>query len=82
MLLNFQIKLIISDVFRAFRIIDDDGNRSLDMSEFKKGCKDYGLDLSVSDVQSVFNSIDLNGSGSIDFEEFLRAVRVSIVTLT
>lgn len=30
---------------RVFRIIDDDGSKSLDISEFKKGLKDYGLDI-------------------------------------
>ena len=35
---------------RVFRIIDDDGSKSLDFSEFKKGLKDYGL--SVSDAVS------------------------------
>ena len=31
--------------FRAFRIMDDDGNRKLDKYEFKKGLSDYGLVL-------------------------------------
>lgn len=34
--------------YRVFRIIDDDGSRSLDLAEFKKGLKDYGV--SVSDT--------------------------------
>ena len=32
--------------YRVFRIIDDDGSRSLDFSEFKKGLKDYGVAVS------------------------------------
>ena len=43
---------------RVFRIIDDDGSRSLDMSEFKKGLKDYGL--SVSDAVSACH-VELSG---------------------
>lgn len=31
--------------FRVFRIMDDDRNRSLDFSEFKKGMREYGLYL-------------------------------------
>ncbi len=28
---------------RVFRIMDDNGSRSLDFEEFKKGMRDYGL---------------------------------------
>jgi len=61
-----------------FRIIDDDGNRQLSLQEFKKGCRDYGLDLEADAVQEMFRQFDRDGSGSIDFDEFLRALRVCI----
>jgi len=61
-----------------FRIIDDDGNRSLSLPEFKKGCRDYGLDLENDVIQQMFKHFDADRSGSIDFDEFLRALRVSI----
>jgi len=61
-----------------FRVIDDDGNRSLSFAEFKKGCRDYGLELEVDVVQEMFKQLDRDGSGSIDFDEFLRALRVCI----
>jgi len=59
-----------------FRIIDDDGNRSLSLPEFKKGCRDYGLDLEADAVQQMFRAFDKDKSESIDFDEFLRALRV------
>jgi len=59
-----------------FRIIDDDGNRSLSLPEFKKGCRDYGLDLEADAIQEMFKSFDKDDSRSIDFDEFLRALRV------
>ena len=59
-----------------FKIIDDDGNRSLNMAEFKKGCHDYGLVLENDAVQQMFKHFDRDGSGSIDFDEFLLALRV------
>ena len=31
---------------RTFRIYDDDGSKNMNFEEFKKGLKDYGLDLS------------------------------------
>jgi len=64
-------------VHRMFRIIDDDGNRSLSLAEFKKGCRDYGLELEADVVQQMFRQFDKDNSGSIDFDEFLRALRVN-----
>jgi len=63
---------------RTFKIIDDDGNRSLSLAEFKKGCKDFGLDLEPDVVQQMFTEFDRDHSGSINFDEFLQAIRVCI----
>ncbi|KAK3747591.1 hypothetical protein QZH41_015827 [Actinostola sp. cb2023] len=60
---------------RVFRIMDDDGNRSLDFSEFKKGLRDYGLILEPKEVKSIFSAFDKDGSGTIDFDEFLISLR-------
>ena len=32
-------------VHRVFRIMDDDGSKSLDLDEFKKGIHDYGVSV-------------------------------------
>ena len=37
---------------RIFRIMDDDGSKTLNMEEFKKGLKDYGV--TVSEAVRVF----------------------------
>jgi Ca2+-binding EF-hand superfamily protein len=61
-----------------FRIIDDDGGRSLSMDEFIKGCHDFGATLGKNELTALFKSMDVNDSGTIDFEEFLIALRVSV----
>ena len=65
----------LASINRTFRILDDDGSRSLDMKEFKKGLKDFGVVLEPEDIQAMFNSLDTDSSGSLDFDEFLRALR-------
>ena len=65
----------IKGLGRAFRIMDDDGNRKLDYSEFKKGCYDYGLNLEDFEIKSAFDQFDKDGSQTIDFDEFLNALR-------
>ena len=55
--------------------MDDNGNRSLDMSEFRKGCYDYGVDLTKDEIATAFRKLDRDGSGSLDFDEFLLALR-------
>ena len=37
-----MLRLLFS---RVFKIMDDDGSRTLDFNEFKKGLRDYGLYL-------------------------------------
>ena len=57
--------------------MDDDGSRSLDFKEFKKGLHDYGVTIEPEEQQELFNTLDKDGSGMLDFDEFLRALRVS-----
>uniref|UniRef100_A0A1I8IGV6 Calcyphosin-like protein n=1 Tax=Macrostomum lignano TaxID=282301 RepID=A0A1I8IGV6_9PLAT len=65
----------IKGLGRQFRIIDDDGSRSLDRKEFCKGCTDFGADLSKQEMDAIFDKVDKDGSGSLDFDEFLAALR-------
>ncbi|KAG6622318.1 calcyphosin-like protein [Phytophthora cinnamomi] len=60
---------------RKFRIIDDDGNRSLSLDEFRKAVSEHALELSEKEVEELFHFIDTNNSGGVDFDEFLLAVR-------
>ncbi|KAI6652089.1 Calcyphosin-like protein [Oopsacas minuta] len=65
----------IKGLGRAFRIMDDDGNRKLDYNEFKKGCYDYGLSLEDYEIRNAFKKFDLDENGTIDFDEFLLSLR-------
>eukprot|EP00040_Diaphanoeca_grandis_P042203 m.264395 g.264395 ORF g.264395 m.264395 type:complete len:211 (-) comp55932_c0_seq1:81-713(-) len=66
----------IKGIGRAFRIMDDDGSKSLNFSEFKKGLNDYGIRLDQTEqYQEVFDLFDVNHDGTIGFDEFLEKLR-------
>jgi Ca2+-binding EF-hand superfamily protein len=56
--------------------MDDNGNKKLNLDEFRKGVEEYGLNFSKSETEDLFRLIDIDRSGSIDYEEFLRKLRV------
>ena len=60
---------------RKFKIMDDDGSKSLNMSEFKKAMNECNMSLSDSDLRNLFNFFDKDGSGTINFDEFLNGCR-------
>lgn len=77
--LTFTLKLResgIAGLGRKFRIIDDDGNRQLSLTEFGKAIREHALDFSEAEVQELFQFIDTDNSGGINFDEFLVAIRV------
>lgn len=60
---------------RSFKIIDDDGSKSLDLQEFSKAMRDFRVDINESDTRRLFNYMDADRSGSIDYEEFMHRLR-------
>jgi Ca2+-binding EF-hand superfamily protein len=62
---------------RKFRIMDDDGSRSLSLVEFKKAIRECALSLTDLQLSQLFEYFDKDRSGSIDFDEFIVGVRVS-----
>ena len=64
-------------VQRTFRIMDDDGSKTLSFAEFKKAMKDQCkfTILSDNDLRKLFDYFDTNGSGTIEYEEFIQGIR-------
>jgi len=66
----------IQGLSRTFKIMDDDGSRSLDAKEFAKGIHDYGLtEMDKETIDELFIMFDKDGSGTVDFDEFLVRLR-------
>ena len=68
----------IVSIGKAFKIMDDDNSRSLDINEFKKAARDYRWELNDSEVERAFVAFDRIGTGEIDYDEFLRSIRGSM----
>ncbi|GMH63385.1 hypothetical protein TrLO_g12778, partial [Triparma laevis f. longispina] len=60
---------------RKFRLMDDDGNGSLDLGEFTKGMLEMDLDFSAADMKRLFDYFDCDGTGGIDYEEMVHSMR-------
>uniref|UniRef100_A0A1W7RAM7 EF-hand protein-like protein n=1 Tax=Hadrurus spadix TaxID=141984 RepID=A0A1W7RAM7_9SCOR len=65
----------IKGLGRAFRILDDNRDRKLDLEELREGLQDYGLSFTAEESAQLFREIDKDGSGTLHFDEFLRAIR-------
>lgn len=60
---------------RMFKMMDDDGSRSLSLQEFTKVCRDYRIGISDEYLPTVFNAFDSNADGTLSVDEFIVAVR-------
>lgn len=65
----------IKGIARIFKAMDDNGNRQLDVDDFRWGFIDYGFQLSKEEAQELLTRFDRNGDGTIDFNEFLRFLK-------
>ena len=60
---------------RLFKIMDDDGSKSLNKFEFTKAMREYRLDIPQEDLLAMFQAFDRSGDGAVDYDEFIRVVR-------
>lgn len=59
--------------------MDNNGNKMLDVDDFRWGLMDYGIQINKEEAQKVLEHFDRDGNGQVDYNEFLRALRVSLV---
>lgn len=64
---------------RLFRIMDDNGSKTLTYDEVQYGLRDMGLrgeyEVSDKDLKKICRIFDKNGDGAVTFDEFMRALR-------
>ena len=64
----------IMSIRREFMIADNDNNKTVNISAFKKFCHDYRINLNDNEINILFTELDLNKNGVIDCQEFLKGV--------
>ena len=58
-----------------FKIMDNDGSKTLNIEELGIGLREIGLKINPSDLQNVFQYVDIDGGGTVNLDEFIIAVR-------
>lgn len=59
---------------QAFRSMDGDGNRALDLDEVLKATLAWNLQCSQTEVEELIANCDENGDGKVDYGEFSRGL--------
>ena len=67
----------IKGIARIFKAMDNNGNRQLEVEDFRWGFIDYGFNLTQEEAQHLVQYFDRDGNGTISYDEFLRTLKVS-----
>ena len=65
----------IVGIQRLFKIMDDDGSKTLSEQEFAKACRDFKTGISEENIPTLFAAFDTNRDGTLNIDEFLMAIR-------
>ena len=60
---------------KLFKIMDDDGSKTISLPEFNKACRDFRVGISEDNVPVLFDVFDVNHDGTLNIDEFLMAIR-------
>ena len=67
----------IRGLARIFKAMDENGNKSLDVDDFRWGLMDYGISISKEEAGEIMAHFDKDKNGCVNFDEFLVTLRVS-----
>ena len=87
MLLKLKEKLAsrgargIAGLSRAFKRMDNNGNKTLDISEFSQALAEMGLNFQEPEKRQLFLFFDKDRSGSVSYDELLVSLRVSMYSM-
>jgi len=59
---------------RIFKIMDDNGNGSLEIQEFWKAICDFRIQISPEECRKLFDLFDIDANESISYDELMRSV--------
>tara|TARA_B110000503_G_C6974105_1_gene340387 strand:- start:472 stop:669 length:198 start_codon:yes stop_codon:yes gene_type:complete len=57
--------------------MDENGNKSLDVDDFRWGLMDYGISITKEEAGEIMAYFDRDKNGCVNFDEFLVTLRVS-----
>jgi len=57
--------------------MDEDGNKKLNLEEFKTGLEEIELELSEDEINEIFKKFDTDEDENISVDEFIVGIRVS-----
>ena len=62
------------DLEKIFKLMDKDGNGTLDKQEVMQGYEEhFGVQMTDEQIDNMFRAVDIDGNGSIDYTEFVMA---------
>lgn len=63
------------EIYRAFKLFDDDGSGKITLRKLKKVAKELGETLSDQEIQAMIDEFDKDGDGQINIDEFLSIMK-------